>query len=85
MPGVFGVFYYRSPKLKTLNELQKFFPVPIEELKTDFASGRSAENICAESINALLRRGVRNIYLSNLPITNLEICLERIEALVENV
>lgn len=85
IPGVFGVFYYRSPKLRTLNELQKFFPVPIEELKTDFASGRSAEYICAETINALLRRGVRNIYLSNLPITNLEVCLGRIEALVENV
>ena len=85
IPGVFGVFYYRSASPKTLNALGNFFPVPIEELKADFAGGRRPEDICAETIRALLRRGMRNIYLSNLPTTDVERRLARIEARLEDI
>src|SRR6059036_697790 len=36
IPGIFGVFFYRSATTNTLDMLSKFFPVPIEELKKDF-------------------------------------------------
>ena len=62
----------------------KFFPVPIEELKADFAGGRGPEDICAETIHALLRRGMRNIYLSNLPTTDVEGRMARLEARLED-
>ena len=82
IPGVFGVFYYRSANPKTLNVLKTFFPVPVEELKADFDSGRSAEDVCAQSIKTLLQRGVNNIYVSNLPDIDVEGRLGRIENLV---
>src|SRR2546422_6561809 len=37
IPGIFGVFYYRSASPKTLDLLSRFFPVPVAELKSDFA------------------------------------------------
>jgi 5,10-methylenetetrahydrofolate reductase len=82
IPGVFGVFYYRSANPKTLNVLKTFFPVPVDELKADFDSGRSAEDVCAQSIKTLLQRGVNNIYVSNLPDIDVEGRLGRIENLV---
>jgi 5,10-methylenetetrahydrofolate reductase len=84
IPGVFGVFYYRSANPKTLNVLKTFFPVPVDELKADFDLGSGAEEICSQSIKALLRRGIKNIYVSNLPNTDVEGRLGRIEALVSN-
>ena len=30
MPGIFGVFYYRSANPKTLEMLKQFLPVPAE-------------------------------------------------------
>ena len=85
IPGVFGAFYYRSANPRTLNAVGKFFPVPIEELKADFAGGRGPEDICAETIHALLRCGMRNIYLSNLPTTDVEGRMARIEARLEDI
>ena len=82
IPGVFGVFYYRSANPKTLDLLKTFFPVPVDELKADFDRGCSAEEICAHSIKTLLRRGMKNIYVSNLPSTDVEGRLRRIETLV---
>ena len=32
LPGVFGLFYYRSANPKTLNTLRRFLPVPVEGL-----------------------------------------------------
>jgi 5,10-methylenetetrahydrofolate reductase len=68
IPGIFGVFYYRSASPKTLGMLSQFFPVPVEELKRDFAAGKSPDEICASSIHALLQCGVKNLYISNLPM-----------------
>jgi hypothetical protein len=68
LPGVFGVFYYRSAKPSTLNALKAFLPVPAEGLTREFAQGLSAEDVCARTIRALLDAGARHFYISNLPI-----------------
>jgi 5,10-methylenetetrahydrofolate reductase len=68
MPGVFGVFYYRSAKPATLTALQQFLPVPVAELTAEFASGATPIDICARTIRTLLDLGVRHFYLSNLPL-----------------
>jgi hypothetical protein len=68
LPGVFGVFFYRSANPKTLAALREFLPVPVEGLTRDFASGANAEDICARTIRALRDVGVRHFYVSNLPI-----------------
>ena len=41
-PGVFGVFYYRSANPATLEMLSRFLPVPIDELRAEFATGATA-------------------------------------------
>lgn len=85
IPGIFGAFYYRSASSKTLDLLSQFFPVPAAELKRDFASQIPPEDICAQSILALLQRGVRNIYVSNLPMATATAKLARIESRVEEL
>src|SRR5205814_862663 len=68
LPGLFGVFFYRSANPKTLAALKDFLPVPADALAREFASGASPEEICARSIRALRDLGVRHFYISNLPI-----------------
>jgi hypothetical protein len=68
MPGIFGVFFYRSANPKTLATLREFLPVPVEGLMADFASGLSAMDVCALSIRTLIQAGARRFYVSNLPI-----------------
>ena len=78
LPGMFGVFYYRSAKPKTLAQLQSFLPVPAAQLTEEFARGASAEEICARSIRALRGVGVRHFYISNLPLQRASSTLGRI-------
>ncbi|MDH3496941.1 MAG: hypothetical protein OER21_09270 [Gemmatimonadota bacterium] len=68
MPGVFGVFLYRSANPRTLERLAEFLPVPAEGLARDFAAGRSAEAICADTIRGLRTIGVTRVYVSNLGV-----------------
>ena len=68
MPGLFGVFYYRSANPFTLDALVPFLPVPREALIRDFRLGATAEDVCAQTVRALRRLGIRNIYVSNLPV-----------------
>jgi hypothetical protein len=68
LPGLFGVFYYRSAKPRTLDALRRFLPVPEEALTREFAAGATPEDVAARSIRALGALGVRHIYLSNLPV-----------------
>ncbi|OFV89676.1 MAG: hypothetical protein A3H95_14305 [Acidobacteria bacterium RIFCSPLOWO2_02_FULL_64_15] len=68
LPGVFGVFFYRSANRRTLDALQSFLPVPVDELSREFAAGATAEEICARTIRALKEAGARHFYISNLPI-----------------
>jgi hypothetical protein len=67
IPGIFGIFYYRSANRRTLEALSRFISVPAEDLRRDF-KGRllDADTICARSIQALWDLGVRKFYISNL-------------------
>jgi 5,10-methylenetetrahydrofolate reductase len=68
IPGLFGIFYYRSANARTLQALSGFLPVPTEELSREFAEGTSAEEVCARTIRALIGAGAKHFYISNLPI-----------------
>lgn len=78
LPGLFGVFYYRSANRKTLETLKGFLPVPIEGLVEEFGSGATAEDICARTIRALLDAGAKHFYISNLPVGKAHITLANI-------
>jgi 5,10-methylenetetrahydrofolate reductase len=78
LPGLFGVFYYRSANRRTLSALSGFLPVPIDELTREFSEGATPEEVCARSIRALTDAGVRHFYISNLPIGRAASTLQRI-------
>ena len=78
LPGLFGVFFYRSANPKTLAALSGFLPVPAEGLTREFAAGATAEDICARTIRTLLDAGVRHVYVSNLPIGRAQTVLSSI-------
>lgn len=82
LPGMFGVFYYRSANPKTLEVLRDFLPVPVDELRAEFAAGATPEQVCARSIRELSAAGVRHYYVSNLPVNRAARTLERILQLV---
>ena len=68
LPGLFGVFYYRSANPRTLDALKGFLPVPAERLTREFAAGATPEDVCARTIRTLLDIGARHFYISNLPV-----------------
>jgi len=68
IPGIFGVFYYRSANPRTLATLESFLPVPTRELTREFTSGLTAEDVCARTVRAVLDAGGRHVYISNLPV-----------------
>ena len=68
LPGVFGVFYYRSANAKTLKTLSQFLPVPVDGLSAEFAAGATPVDVCARTIRTLLDLGARHFYVSNLPL-----------------
>jgi hypothetical protein len=67
LPGVFGVFYYRSANARTLDMLSEFLPVPVEALTREFAAGATPIDVCARTIRCLFDAGARHFYVSNLP------------------
>ena len=69
LPGIFGVFYYRSANARTLDALTSFLPVPVEGLTREFAAGATPEDLCARTIRTLMDIGARHFYISNLPVT----------------
>jgi hypothetical protein len=85
IPGVFGVFYYRSANPKTLNTLGKFLPVPVDALAAEFAAGATPVDICARTLRAMMDLGGRHFYVSNLPLSHasstLSAILERVGAM----
>ena len=68
LPGIFGVFFYRSANPRTLAALQGFLPVPADGLAREFGAGATAEEVCARTIRTLLDVGAKHFYISNLPI-----------------
>jgi 5,10-methylenetetrahydrofolate reductase len=81
LPGLFGVFYYRSANARTLATLRDFLPVPTEELTREFAEGATADDVCARSIRVLTGAGVKHFYISNLPLGRAASTLQRVLAL----
>lgn len=82
LPGMFGVFYYRSANPKTLQVLRQFLPVPVEGLLAEFQSGASPVEVCARTIRALKALGVRHFYVSNLPLARAHQTLAAIRAAI---
>jgi 5,10-methylenetetrahydrofolate reductase len=82
MPVVFGVFYYRSANPTTLDRLSRFFPVPADEVRGEFASGATPDEICARTVQALRDVGAEKIYVSNLGFRRVDQRLDRILATV---
>ncbi|MGE3959577.1 MAG: hypothetical protein AB7H96_22875 [Vicinamibacterales bacterium] len=78
LPGVFGVFYYRSANPRTLALLKGFLPVPVEGLTQDFAAGATPDEICATTLRALVDAGARHFYISNLPVARAQQVLSAI-------
>jgi 5,10-methylenetetrahydrofolate reductase len=78
IPGLFGVFYYRSANPKTLQSLSGFLPVPVEQLTREFTAGATPEQVCARTIRELSQAGVRHFYISNLPIGRAAATLHRV-------
>lgn len=83
LPAVFGVFYYRSARPRTLARLGRFFPVPAEGLTRDFAAGMGPEEVLAASIRALRARGIEKFYVSNLPNERVEEVLAHVRELLD--
>jgi len=85
IPGVFGVFFYRSANVATLRSLSRFLPVPVEALAAELAAGAAPIEICARTLRAMMDLGIRNFYVSNLPLgrasATLHAILERVGAL----
>lgn len=77
-PAIFGLFYYRSANRRTLEILSEFLPVPVAALQEEFASGATADEICARSIRALAAAGARHFYISNLPLIGTAPTLRRV-------
>lgn len=80
LPGVFGVFYYRSANPRTLAILKGFLPVPVEGLTREFEAGATPEDVCARTLRALVDAGARHFYISNLPVTRAHAVLAEILA-----
>jgi hypothetical protein len=68
LPGIYGVFFYRSANVKTLAALGGFLPVPVAGLVDEFARGASAEGIAARTLAMLRAAGAGHGYVSNLPL-----------------
>jgi hypothetical protein len=82
IPGVFGVFCYRSANPGTLERLGAFFPVPAAELTREFAAGATPEEVCARTIRELRAAGAGKVYVSNLGGRDAAARLDRILQLV---
>ncbi len=85
LPGLFGVFYYRSARASTLGALGRFFPVPAAPLTREFEVEKlDSEAVCARSIRGLNDLGVRHIYISNLPVSDAPARLRRLLGRMES-
>jgi 5,10-methylenetetrahydrofolate reductase len=80
IPGLFGVFYYRSANPRTLAALSSFLPVPVDALRREFAEGATPEEVCGRSLRALTAAGARHFYISNLPLSRAAATLRTIVA-----
>lgn len=82
IPGVFGVFYYRSANPRTFAVLSHFLPVPVDRLAAEFATGATPVEVCARTLQAMMDLGARRFYLSNLPLLK---AAETLTAILERI
>ena len=82
LPGVFGVFYFRSARPRTLALLADFIPVPAGGLVREFGAGVPPEEICARTIRTMVALGARRFYVSNLPLSRTH---ETLSAILDRV
>ena len=78
MPGVFGVFYYRSANAEDAGDAE---PVPAGAgggLQQEFAAGATPVDVCARTVRVLRSLGARHFYFSNLPQKNTAAVLKQI-------
>jgi 5,10-methylenetetrahydrofolate reductase len=78
LPILWGAFYYRSANPATLRALRQFLPVPEDALTAEFRDGASSVDVCARTVRGLLERGVRHVYISNLPLAGAHTTLQEI-------
>ena len=79
LPGIFGVFYYRSANPKTLQTLKQFLPVPVEGLTREFAEGVDAGRRSARARSARSAPpACKHFYVSNLPVGRARQTLQRV-------
>jgi 5,10-methylenetetrahydrofolate reductase len=78
LPGMFGVFFFRSGNAKTLATLSEFLPVPVEPLIAEFASGTTPIEVCAKTLRGMMDLGARHFYISNLPLRRASVTLQAI-------
>lgn len=82
MPGLVGIFHYRSANPATLARLGHFLPVPASGLTQEFMEeGISAHDVTARTLRALGTRGIQHTYVSNLHPRRAARDVRRIEAL----
>ncbi len=79
LPGMVGVFHYRSARRATLERLRAFLPVPVEAVMADFDAGLRPDEIGAATARALLELGIENLYWCNLGVRDAARRIERIE------
>ncbi len=63
IPGIFGVFYYRSANAKTFDFLSNFLPVPAAGLQRDFAANVATRgNLRAQRTCIAAARCAKHLY-----------------------
>ncbi len=80
VPGLFGIFFYRSANPRTLAMLSRFLPVPVDELTREFHETPDPVDVCARTVREMLAAGARHFYISNLPLARAR---ETLQAIVE--
>lgn len=70
VPTAYGVFYYRNGRRDTLENLARYFTVPVGEIGREFEEGAMPAEVCARSIFALRLAGIENVYICNLGSRN---------------
>jgi len=70
VPMAYGVFYYRNGQRRVLENLARYFTVPVGEIEREFEDGATPAEICARSILELRRAGIENVYVCNLGSRN---------------
>lgn len=78
LPGLAGIFHYRSANPRTLERLSHFLPVPAEGITRDFEADLSAEEQTARSIRSAFDAGAPGVYISNLGLRGAGRTLRRI-------